>query len=517
MIKSQCDEESKGGREMPLLEVKNISKSFPGVKALKSVNFSLEKGEIHALLGENGAGKSTLVKIIQGIYQPDDGDIFLDGKKVTIKDANHARSLGIVGIPQEVSVFPDLTVLENLFIGWEPKTNFGFINWKDMERIARQKMEELNINLPLKEEAGRLSTAQQKLIQILKSLIQRARILIMDEPTTSLTTEEIESLFSVVKRLKTSGVSIIYISHRLEEVFRIADRVTVLRDGEVVFSDYLKDVTPEDLVEKMIGRKPSEYFPSRSFEEDRDILLRLNNIKFKFLEKVNLTLFKGEILGIAGLLGSGRTTLAKIIAGFLKPEGGEIYLNGKKVLFSSPYDAIKNGIVYIPEDRRVQGLILQESVRFNLSLPNLDIIPKKFIIDVQKEYDIARELISNFNIKVPNPDYPVFTLSGGNQQKVVLAKWLFREPQVLIFDEPTIGIDVGTKSNIYHLMARLADGRKGIIFISSDFTELVGVCDRILILKNGEITKEIKREDATFNEHRVFLEAAGINQTKVGR
>ncbi|ADA67767.1 ABC transporter related protein [Thermotoga petrophila RKU-10] len=496
---------------MPILEVRNISKSFPGVKALKNVNFSLEKGEVHAILGENGAGKSTLVKIIQGIYQPDSGEVFLEGEKVIIKDANHARSLGIIGIPQEVSIFPDLTVLENLFIGWEPKTSFGFINKKDMIKIANQKMKELNIDLPLEEEAGRLSTAQQKLIQILKSLIQKAKILIMDEPTTSLTTEEIEALFGVIEKLKASGVSIIYISHRLEEVFRIADKVTVLRDGEVVYSDYIKNVTPEVLVEKMIGRKLNEYFPKRDLKEHKDVLLRLENIKFKILEKINLTLFKGEILGIAGLLGSGRTTLAKIITGFLLPEEGKIYLKGKEIHFSTPYDAIRNGVVYIPEDRRTQGLILQETVRFNLSLPNLDILPKKFIVDVHEEYAVSRKLISNFSIKVPDPDYPVFTLSGGNQQKVVLAKWLFREPEVVVFDEPTVGIDVGTKSNIYHLMASLSDKGKGVIFISSDFSELVGVCDRILILKKGKIIKEISRTDKSFSEHRIFLEAAGIN------
>lgn len=487
-----------------LLELRGISKKFPGVQALKSVDFSLKRGEVHALIGENGAGKSTLVKIILGIHQPDEGEIILDGKKVVISNPLIAKKLGIVGIPQDILVFPDLTVLENLYIGWEPSRH-GFIDTEIMMKQAISKIKALGIELPLYEEVRNLSAAHQELVQIVRALLQNARILIMDEPTAPLTSEETEILFHTIENLKHLGTSVIYISHRLKEIFRVADQVTVLRDGEKVFTGPVKQTDPQSLIEKMIGNKLSHFFPEKNSltKGKGKVILELKNISFKKLKDITFKLHEGEILGIAGLLGSGRTTLGKIISGFLKPESGEIFLQGKKISFKNPYDAIRNGIVYIPEDRRLQGLILPETVRFNLSLPNRDILPRKFFLDKKYESKVAQELVEKFSIKAPSVEFPVLNLSGGNQQKVVLAKWLFRDPRIIILDEPTQGIDVGTKSNIYQLIVQLAEKGKSVVFISSDFSELIGICDRILILRNGVIVREVIRGDPDFSEDKL--------------
>lgn len=492
-----------------LLELRGISKRFPGVQALKNIDFSLEEGEVHALIGENGAGKSTLVKIILGIYQPDEGEIILDGKRVVISNPLLAKKLGIVGIPQDISVFPDLTVLENLYVGWEPLKR-GFIDKEIMIKQAISKMSALGIELPLYEEVRNLSVAHQELVQIVRALLQDARILIMDEPTAPLTSEETEILFHAIENLKRLGTSVIYISHRLKEIFRIADRVTVLRDGEKVFTGFVKQTDPQVLIEKMIGNRLNHFFPERNPSTKGNVILELKNVSFKKLKNITFKLYEGEILGIAGLLGSGRTTLGKIISGFLKPESGEIFLQGKLISFRNPYDAIRNGIVYVPEDRRLQGLILPETISFNLSLPNRDIIPGKFSLDRNYESKVAQELVERFSIKTPSVEFPVSNLSGGNQQKVVLAKWLFRDPRIIVLDEPTQGIDVGTKSNIYHLIVQLAEKGKSIVFISSDFSELIGICDRILILRNGVIAREVIRGDLDFSEDKLVSEVSGF-------
>lgn len=490
-----------------VLELFQISKSFPGVQALKNVDFFLKKGEVHALVGENGAGKSTLVKIIMGVHKPDSGKIVFEGKEITIHDPNHARSLGISAIHQELAVFPDLTVLENLFIGWQPG-KYGFVDWKKMRKMANKKMEEVGISLPLDEEVGNLSTAQQELVQILRALLQNSKIIIMDEPTASLTVDETKILFSTIRKLKKHGVSIIYISHRLEEVFEIADSVTVLRDGVKVLDKAVKDITPSELIENMIGRKLETYYPSRK-SKPSEIMLEVKGISFnRVLKNINFKAHKGEILGISGLLGSGRSTLAKIIFGILKPDSGKIYLEGNEVKITSPMKASRLGIAYVPEDRHRQGLILPETVRFNITLPNLPFIPRKILVDIAKEKELSQKMVQNLDIRTPSIEFPTMNLSGGNQQKVVLAKWILRNSKILIMDEPTQGIDVGAKNAIYHLMVDLADRGRTIIFISSELPELLGMCDRILVMRKGEIVGEFYKEN--FSEDSILTLAAGF-------
>ena len=498
---------------MEILRLEKITKSFPGVMALKDVDFSLNEGEIHALVGENGAGKSTLIKVIMGIHKPDSGQIYLRGKRIRINDPNHARELGISAIHQEIAVFPDLTVLENLFMGWE-MVRRGFIDWKGMRKFAEEKMKEYMIELPLDSELGELSTAQQELVQILRALLQNARILIMDEPTAALTTEETEILFSDMENLKRNGVSMIYISHRLEEVFRISDRVTVLRDGKRIFTKNVSEITPAELVEGVIGRRIETFYPKKKVDVG-DTILEVKNLNFaNVVRDVSFTLREGEILGIAGLLGSGRSTTAKLIFGILKPDSGMVKVAGKMLKLKDPISAVRSGIAYVPEDRHRQGLILPESIRFNISLPNLPIIPRRFLVDLSKERQIAEEMIRTLDIRTPSSEFLTMNLSGGNQQKVVLAKWLFRDSRILILDEPTQGIDVGAKNYMYNLMVELAKRGKGILFISSELHELLGMCDRILVMRKGRIVGEFKREE--FDEEKIINLASGFEEVNSG-
>ncbi|MCD6443314.1 MAG: sugar ABC transporter ATP-binding protein [Thermotogae bacterium] len=498
---------------MEILRLEKITKSFPGVIALKDVDFSLNEGEIHALVGENGAGKSTLIKVIMGIHKPDSGQIYLRGRPIRINDPNHARELGISAIHQEIAVFPDLTVLENLFMGWE-MVRRGFIDWKGMRKFAEEKMKEYMIELPLDSELGELSTAQQELVQILRALLQNARILIMDEPTAALTTEETEILFSDMENLKRNGVSMIYISHRLEEVFRISDRVTVLRDGKRIFTKNVSEITPAKLVEGVIGRRIETFYPKKKVDVGGTIL-EVENLNFaNVVRNVSFTLREGEILGIAGLLGSGRSTTAKLIFGILKPDSGMVKVDGKMLKLKDPISAVRSGIAYVPEDRHRQGLILPESIRFNISLPNLPIIPRRFLVDLSKERQIAEEMIRTLDIRTPSSEFLTMNLSGGNQQKVVLAKWLFRDSRILILDEPTQGIDVGAKNYMYNLMVELAKRGKGILFISSELHELLGMCDRILVMRKGRIVGEFKREE--FDEEKIINLASGFEEVNSG-
>ncbi|RKX53559.1 MAG: D-xylose ABC transporter ATP-binding protein [Thermotoga sp.] len=498
---------------MEILRLEKITKSFPGVIALKDVDFSLNEGEIHALVGENGAGKSTLIKVIMGIHKPDSGQIYLRGKPIRINDPNHARELGISAIHQEIAVFPDLTVLENLFMGWE-MVRRGFIDWKGMRKFAEEKMKEYMIELPLDSDLGELSTAQQELVQILRALLQNARILIMDEPTAALTTEETEILFSDMENLKKNGVSMIYISHRLEEVFRISDRVTVLRDGKRIFTKNVSEITPAELVEGVIGRRIETFYPKKKVDVG-DTILEVENLNFaNVVRDVSFTLREGEILGIAGLLGSGRSTTAKLIFGILKPDSGMVKVDGKMLKLKDPISAVRSGIAYVPEDRHRQGLILPESIRFNISLPNLPIIPRRFLVDLSKERQIAEEMIRTLDIRTPSSEFLTMNLSGGNQQKVVLAKWLFRDSRILILDEPTQGIDVGAKNYMYNLMVELAKRGKGILFISSELHELLGMCDRILVMRKGRIVGEFKREE--FDEEKIINLASGFEEVNSG-
>ncbi len=481
-----------------MLRLEEISKSFPGVRALKNVNFSLKRGEIHALVGENGAGKSTLVKIISGVYKADSGRIFFENKKVKIDNANDAVFLGISTVHQSLVVFPDLTVLENLFID-NYSSSKGLIKWKVMREKAVHVMNEFGIHLSLDQEARTLSAPAQKLLQILRALLKKAKVLILDEPTAALTVDETELLFKNVKKLKNRGIGVIYISHLLEEIFQLADKVTVLRNGEVVTSQPLSELTLADIVKNMIGKELRSYYPKRE-SKPGPVILTVRNLRKGILKNISLKLRKGEILGIAGILGAGRTTLAKVLFGILKPDKGTILLNGKEIKIKTPLDAIDNGIVYVPEDKQRQGLILRESVRFNISIANLKTITKHGILDLSKENFMVNKAIHDFEIDPPFPGFQVLHLSGGNQQKVVIAKWSVRNASIIIMDEPTQGIDVGSKSQMYNLMSMFAKDGKAIILISSDFNELINMCDRIIVLRKGMVSGELDKSEFSIDK-----------------
>lgn len=482
-----------------VLRVEKISKHFPGVQALKNVDFHLEEGEIHALVGQNGAGKSTLVKILAGVYKPDGGVIFLDNERVEFKDAIDAISKGISTVHQNLVIFPDLTVLENLFID-EYSSSTRIIRWKKLRKQALEIMNEFNIHLPLKQEARNLSAPMQKLLQILRALLKKAKILILDEPTAALTSDETEILFENIKRLKSKGISIIYISHLLEEIFNIADRVTVFRNGEVVVTDEISNMSLPGIVKAMIGKELQSFYPKREAKIGETIL-KVENLSSGILDDINIEIKKGEILGVAGILGAGRTTLANTLFGITPLEEGKIFLNGNKIDIKAPPDAIKAGIVLVPEDKQHQGLILQQSMKFNISLPNLDLIKGKHgFLNPIKENEMAVATIRDFGIHPPFPDFQVLHLSGGNQQKVVISKWLVRNAYIIILDEPTQGIDVGSKSQIYAWMNKFVEDGKGVIFISSDFNELVNMCDKVIVLRKGKIVKEIAKPDLSIDK-----------------
>jgi ABC-type sugar transport system ATPase subunit len=482
-----------------ILRIEKLSKSFPGVQALKNINFQLKQGEIHALVGQNGAGKSTLVKIISGVYEADSGDIFLEDKRIKIKNTNEAISLGISTVHQNLVIFPELTVLENLFIDSFSSSSLKLIKWKDLKNQAYKIMNEINIHLPLEEEAKNLSAPMQKLLQIMRALLKKVRILILDEPTAALTSDETKILFENIKKLRNRGISIIYISHLLEEIFELADSVTIFRNGEVVTTDQVSKLSLSDIVRAMIGKELQSFYPKRE-SKIGNVILRVEHLNNGILKDFNVEIKKGEILGIAGILGSGRTTLANTLFGVTPAEKGEILLSNKSVNIRTPLDAIKAGIILIPEDRQHQGLILQQSIKFNISLPNMDFIKNKYgFLDFNKENYIANKAIKDFEIQPPFPDFQVLHLSGGNQQKIVISKWLIRNANIIIMDEPTQGIDVGSKSQIYTWMNKFVEEGRSVIFISSDFDELVNMCDRIIVLKRGVIVGDLGKPDLSID------------------
>jgi ABC-type sugar transport system ATPase subunit len=482
-----------------ILRIEKLSKSFPGVQALKNINFQLKQGEIHALVGQNGAGKSTLVKIISGVYEADSGDIFLEDKRIKIKNTNEAISLGISTVHQNLVIFPELTVLENLFIDSFSSSSLKLIKWKDLKNQAYKIMNEINIHLPLEEEAKNLSAPMQKLLQIMRALLKKVRILILDEPTAALTSDETKILFENIKKLRNRGISIIYISHLLEEIFELADSVTIFRNGEVVTTDQVSKLSLSDIVRAMIGKELQSFYPKRE-SKIGNVILRVEHLNNGILKDFNVEIKKGEILGIAGILGSGRTTLANTLFGVTPAEKGEILLSNKSVNIRTPLDAIKAGIILIPEDRQHQGLILQQSIKFNISLPNMDFIKNKYgFLDFNKENYIANKAIKDFELQPPFPDFQVLHLSGGNQQKIVISKWLIRNANIIIMDEPTQGIDVGSKSQIYTWMNKFVEEGRSVIFISSDFDELVNMCDRIIVFRRGVIVGDLGKPDLSID------------------
>jgi ribose transport system ATP-binding protein len=494
------------------VQMLGVHKAFDGVAVLRDVDFEVDQGEVHALAGGNGAGKSTLMKILQGVYSMDEGSILVEGEPVQIGSIHEARAAGVGMVFQEFSLVPSLTVAQNIFLAAEPLGRGGLINDREAVRRARAVFAEMEVTVDPKAVVGDLGTAYWQLTEIAKALAQNARVLIMDEPTASLARHETEALFDLVERLKARGISIIYISHRMDEVYRIADRITILRDGRRLLTEKLADVTPEQIVEGIVGKKIEGQLTYRHRGHDTDVapLLEVRNLNAgPRVRDVSFTLRPGEILGLAGLMGSGRTELARVLFGIDRVDSGEIHLRGRKVSIDSPRQAIEEGFALIPEDRRAQGLILEHSVRENLLLPMLDQTRKGVLLSSKAGKKLSSQLIERFAVKVANPQRAVRLLSGGNQQKVVLAKWLGTGPEVLILDEPTAGVDIGTKSEILDMIRGLADAGKAVIVISSEYPELLAVSDRILVLRDGTVVDDLDRGDVE-DEESLQLAVQGV-------
>jgi rhamnose transport system ATP-binding protein len=486
------------GSTTPLLSVRNIEKSFPGVRALSGVSFDVAAGEVHALLGENGAGKSTLIKIVSGVFPPDRGEVIVDGKPVNLERPDDARKAGVATIYQELLLFPELTVAENVFMGHAPRAALGRLDWRAMREKTQGLLDSLEIHdLKADQVVGALSVGNRQRVEILRALSQDARILIMDEPTAALTEYDVTRLFDIVRRLKARGVAIIFISHRMDEIFAIADRVTVLRDSAYVATKNIADTDTTELVQLMVGRKIESLFPKIQVPIGDPVLEVRDLERRPMTKKVSLSVRAGEIVGLAGLVGSGRSELAQTIFGVTPADGGEISIAGKKVAIHSPAQARTLGIAYVPEDRGTQGLVRAMTVRENFSLAALAKVASGGFIDRAAERKLAQEGVARFSVKASSLEQVVGKLSGGNQQKIVLGKWLANRPKLLILDEPTRGIDVGAKAEIHRLMGELAGQGLAILMISSELPEVLGMSDRVLVMREGRLVAEFPRAEAT--------------------
>jgi len=483
----------------PILQLQKITKRFPGVLALDEFSFEIYPNEIHALLGENGAGKSTLMKIISGVYHKDSGSILFHGKTASIQDPLSAQEQGITIIHQELNLFPQLTVAQNIFIGREPRGLFkGVLDEKQLNKDAEVILKSLKLNISPTEKVVNLTVAKQQMVEIAKALSFKAEVLIMDEPTSALTESEIVQLFRIIKNLRDSGVAIVYISHRLAELEELADRVTVMRDGKWVNTLMYKGTSTPELISMMVGRDIDKMF-HKNESQIGEVLLEVRGLSRKgYLKDINIAVRKGEILGISGLMGAGRSELAKAIFGADKIDSGELYIDGKKVSINSPVDAINLGIGYLTEDRKKNGLVLSHSVEANTILASLRKVTNYLgVVDSGSCEEITQKQIDNLKIKTPSLEQKVINLSGGNQQKVIIAKWLCCESRLLIFDEPTRGIDVGAKVEVYDLMSQLSAKGVAIIMISSELPEILAMSDRILVMHEGRITGELSAQDAS--------------------
>lgn len=483
---------------VPALEMRHISKQYPGVRALDDVSLTVHEGEIHALLGENGAGKSTLMKILAGAETKDSGEILLSGHTAHIDSPQKAMSLGISIIYQEFNLVPYLSAGENIFLGREPRALLpGFVDFRTLYRRSQEVLDRLGVRLDAHAPVYRLSVAQQQMVEIAKATSKQARIIIMDEPSATLTEHELQALFTLIRQLKAEGVSIVYISHRLEEVFEICDRATIMRDGHVIATEPVANLTREQIIRLMVGRELKEAIPKVPAETGPPALSVKHLTRRGVLHDISFEVRQGEILGLAGLVGAGRTETARAIFGADPIDGGTIEVFGKPVRIRSPQDAIHYGIGLVTEDRKQQGLVLGMAVRENNTLAHLDALATLGFIRMREERQVAEKFRSNLGIKTPSIEQVTQNLSGGNQQKVVLAKWLFTGSKVLIFDEPTRGIDVGAKSEIYKLMNELAAQGVAILMISSELPEVLGMSDRILVMHEGRIMGELSRAEAT--------------------
>ncbi|MGA2545484.1 MAG: sugar ABC transporter ATP-binding protein [Rectinemataceae bacterium] len=498
-----------------ILKVEAVSKSFPGVQALNKVSFELRKGEVHALVGENGAGKSTLMKILSGVYRPDSGKIQYKGKEVHFQNARESAEAGIGIIYQELNLVPHLTVAQNIYIGREPRTILGYIDDKKMNVDATEILRKLNLDIDPSTRLNKLSISKQQMVEIAKALSKDSEILIMDEPTSALTETEIDELFKVIHSLRDRGVGIIYISHRLDELKHIVDRITIFRDGHYIATSDYAAITMEEIINKMVGRKIENMFPARHNVPTRRKLLEVRHIVHAgILKDISFDLYEGEILGLAGLMGAGRSELARAIFGADPITSGEVLRNGKKLHIRSPSDAIKNGIAYLSENRKEEGLAIKMRLDQNITMANMTEVSKNLgIISRARELKATKTYVDELNIRTPSLVQVINNLSGGNQQKVVVAKWLFRDSDILIFDEPTRGIDVGAKYAIYELIERLAREGVGVIMISSELPEIIGMTDRVLVLHEGSLMATLRTKDT--NQEEILNYAAGLGAKSI--
>lgn len=490
----------------PRLKLINVSKTFPGVQAVKSVSLEAYSQQILALVGENGAGKSTLMNIINGVVQPDSGSIMLDGVEVRIDSPRRAQSLGITMIHQELALIPELTVGQNMFLGREPSRG-GWIDWNELYRQTQQVLDRLGIAISARTKIAELSIAEQQLVEIARALSYQARLIALDEPTSSLTDRETEILFRLVRQLRAEGVALIYISHRMEEIFALADRIAVMRDGELITAGPASEFTPQRVVQLMVGRElqPSASQPAQPRGEP--ILRATNLVAGKAVRGVSLTLHRGEIVGMAGLVGAGRTNVARLLFGADRLDQGEIWFEGKPVSIRSPRDAIRLGIGLVTEDRKAQGLFLKQSVRNNAGAGLLERLSRFGFVNFRALTQQVSDLTTHLRVRTPSLNQQVRNLSGGNQQKVIIARWLALQPKVLILDEPTRGVDVGAKADIHALIRELAAQGMAILMISSELPEILAVSDRILVMREGRITAELNRAEAT--QDRIMQAAVG--------
>ena len=489
------------------IEMRGIDKAFGTNQVLKNAGFELRDGEIHALMGENGAGKSTLMKILTGVYTRDAGTVTVDGQEVVYKSPQEAEKAGIVFIYQELNVLFDLTVEENLFMGKEITKAFGVCDKKAMRQKAQDIMDKMGVNIPVNAVMSDLSVGQQQMVEICKALMVNAKVLIMDEPTAALTESETEVLFEVIESLKKKGVSIVYISHRMEEIFRLCDRITILRDGQYVGTENIRDITMDGVVQMMIGREIGERYPQRDVTIGEEVIRVEGLTHAKLFRDVSFSVRAGEVLGVSGLMGAGRTEIMQAIFGNLPTVSGKIFIEGKEVHIKNPKQAIEAGIGFITEDRKTEGLLLEKSIAENIELCNLEKVSKKTVLSKAKGDALVKRGIEEFCIRCFGPDHECHNLSGGNQQKVVLAKWIYTDPKILILDEPTRGVDIGAKKEIYSVINDMAAKGVAVIMVSSELPEVLGMSDRIMVVHEGQVTGII--DGKTADQTKVMTLATG--------
>jgi rhamnose transport system ATP-binding protein len=491
----------------PIIELVGITKQFGAVQALRGVDLNLYPGEVHALVGENGAGKSTLVKILAGIHRPDAGSIKIDGQAVELHNPAQARNIGIAVIHQEPTLFPDLNVAENVFMGRHPRDRFGRVDWKRMYQEVEHLLASLDVRLNVYTPVQGLSVADQQLVEIAKALSLDSRVLIMDEPTAALSAHEVQELFAIARQLRERGVAILFVSHRLEEIFDLADRVTVFRDGARVATAPIVELTTEEIIRQMVGRSLEALYPKSKVEAGEEVLDVQHLTRKGTFEDISFQVRRGEILGFAGLVGAGRTEVARVIFGIDRADAGEIRIGGKPARIHSPKAAMKYGIAYVPEDRHQHGLIMDFSITRNMTLPILRQASVLGLMNQRREREVAQDYSRQLQVRSAGIDQLVRALSGGNQQKVVLAKWLITHPSVLILDEPTRGIDVGSKAEVHRIISELAGKGLAIILISSDLPEVLAMADRVLVMHEGRITAEFAH--AEVDQEKVMFAATG--------